>query len=88
MTDETEGIRRILVSEINSRLSPDAQQRYQELCQEYGEYDVFDTKAIEALFEVIGFMAPYVVVRRKFDGKKGSLMFSHSPRFYFGWQED
>jgi hypothetical protein len=34
---------------------------------------------------VIGFMAPLVVVRRKHDGKKGSLEFQHSPRFYFGF---
>ena len=34
-------------------------------------------------FEVIGFAAPLVVVRRKSDGQKGSLMFQASPRFYF-----
>lgn len=39
-------------------------------------------------FEVIGFAAPFVVVRRKSDGKKGSLEFTHSPRSYFGWKED
>ena len=31
-------------------------------------------------------MAPLVVVRRKSDGVKGSLMFQHSPRFYFGFE--
>jgi hypothetical protein len=39
-------------------------------------------------FKVLGFMAPFVVVERKSDGVKGSLTFLHSPRFYFGWQED
>lgn len=39
-------------------------------------------------FEVLGFLAPYVVVKRKSDGKKGSLTFDHSPRLYYGWQED
>ena len=39
-------------------------------------------------FEVIGFMAPFVVVRRKSDGKKGSLEFTHSPRVYFNFVED
>jgi hypothetical protein len=34
---------------------------------------------------VIGFMAPLVVVRRRSDGKKGSLEFQHSPRHYFGF---
>jgi hypothetical protein len=32
-----------------------------------------------------GFKAPLVVVRRKSDGKKGSLEFQHQPRFYFGF---
>lgn len=37
-------------------------------------------------FEVLGFAAPYVVVRRKSDGAKGSLEFKHSPRIYFGFR--
>lgn len=39
-------------------------------------------------FEVIGFAAPYVVVRRKSDGKMGSLEFQHHPRFYFNFEQD
>lgn len=39
-------------------------------------------------FEVIGFMAPFVVVKRKSDGAKGSLEFTHSPRVYFNWRAD
>ena len=35
---------------------------------------------------VIGFSAPLVVVSRKSDGQKGSLMFQASPRFYFGFE--
>ena len=31
---------------------------------------------------------PFVVVRRKADGVKGSLMFQNSPRFYFGFQSE
>jgi len=34
-------------------------------------------------FEVAGFMAPFVVVRRRSDGEKGSLEFQNNPRFYF-----
>lgn len=29
-----------------------------------------------------------IAVRRKSDGKKGSLRFNHSPRVYYGWHED
>lgn len=43
---------------------------------------------LQAEFEVMGFAAPLVVVRRKADGKVGTLMFTHSPRVYYGWQED
>lgn len=39
-------------------------------------------------FDVLGFAAPFVVVSRKSDGKRGSLEFTHSPRVYFGWRED
>jgi hypothetical protein len=39
-------------------------------------------------FEVIGFSAPYCVVRRKADNVVGTLEFTHHPRVYFGWEED
>ena len=39
-------------------------------------------------FDVIGFAAPFVVVRRKLDGRKGTLEFTHSPRVYFGFKEE
>jgi hypothetical protein len=38
-------------------------------------------------FETLGFAAPFVVVVRKSDGKRGTLEFTHSPRVYFNWQE-
>lgn len=46
------------------------------------------TDELREQYDVIGFLAPFVVVRRKSDGVKGSLMFTHSPRLYFGWRED
>lgn len=49
---------------------------------------VWNTDELRADFEVTGFMAPMVVVRRKADGVIGSLEFQHQPRFYFGWVED
>ena len=49
----------------------------------YGQ--VWSTDELTEDFEVIGFMAPMVVVRRRLDGAKGSLEFQHSPRFYFGF---
>ena len=37
-------------------------------------------------FKVVGYLAPFVVVRR--DGVLGSLEFQPSPRFYFNWRPD
>ena len=48
----------------------------------------WNTQELSAEFEVIGFMAPFVVVRRKSDGAKGSMEFTHSPRFYFNFMAD
>jgi hypothetical protein len=54
--------------------------------KEFGQ--VWDTNELSRDFEVLGFMAPFVVVRRKADGIKGSLKFQHCPRFYFSFEED
>jgi hypothetical protein len=47
----------------------------------------WDTEALTRDFEVIGFAAPFVVVKRRSDGVRGSLEFTHRPRVYFGWKE-
>lgn len=36
-------------------------------------------------FDALGFMAPLVHARRKLTGEDGILMFTHLPRWYFGW---
>jgi len=46
------------------------------------------TDELRAEYEVLGFLAPFVHVRRKSDGVEGSLEFTHSPRFYFNFVED
>ena len=48
---------------------------------------VWDSQQLREEFEIVGFSAPWVVVKRKSDGVKGSLEFQHSPRFYFDFQE-
>jgi len=81
MADATEAIRRGRLVEINSQLGDrDA------LAGKYGQ--VWNTAELCAEFEVLGFMAPYVVVQRKTDGCKGSLEFQHSPRLYFNFVAD
>src|SRR5690349_20762914 len=46
------------------------------------------TDELRAEFEVIGYAAPFVVVRRRSDGLLGTLEFTHSPRVHFGWRPD
>jgi hypothetical protein len=36
-------------------------------------------------FEVEAFRAPLVVVSRRCDGLRGTLVFQHAPRFYWGF---
>lgn len=81
MKDNTEEIRRELIEDINS--NPGSREA---LTAVYGQ--VWDTQELSRDFEVIGFMAPFVVVKRKADGVKGSLEFQHSPRFYYSFKED
>jgi hypothetical protein len=49
--------------------------------------DAINTDQLRELYTVEGFMAPFVVVRRKADGVRGSLEFTHMPRWYFNFRE-
>jgi len=49
---------------------------------------VWNTTELKEAFEVIAFAAPYVVVINKETQKKGTLQFTHLPRFYFDFVED
>ena len=77
--DQTEAIRRRQLVEIN--LHPGSREALE---AEHGQ--VWETQELGRDFDVQGFLAPYVVVRRKADGQRGSLMFQNSPRFYFGFE--
>lgn len=75
-SDPTEGARRAL---LESGAMHDAVKTAEE---------TWDTDALRRDFEVLGFLAPFVVVRRKSDNVKGSLSFTHSPRVYFDFQPE
>ena len=79
MSDNTEHIRRQMTAEINAK-----QAERKKLEEEHGQ--VWDTDELSNDFELEGFMAPYIVVTRKSDSVRGSLMFQHSPRFYFNFR--
>ena len=78
MSDPTEAIRKEMLVQINAE--PGSREALE---AEHGQ--VWDTKQLGEDFDVIGFAAPLVVVRRKSDAQKGSLLFQARPRFYFGF---
>jgi len=79
--DVTESTRRVRQAELNAEAASRAAIEAQ-----YGQ--VWDTQQLGEDFEVLGFMAPLVVVRRLADQKLGSLEFQHMPRFYFNFVAD
>jgi hypothetical protein len=81
MPDPTEQIRKQRVAQINIE-----DNTRQSLEAKHGQ--VWSTEEMQEEYDALGFMAPLIVVSRKSDGAKGSLEFSHSPRFYFNWQAD
>ncbi len=76
MTDPTESFRRKMI---------ETGQPYLDLKQ---ATEKWDTDQVRELFEVHGFLAPFVFVTRKKDGVKGTLTFTHSPRWYFNFVAD
>lgn len=81
MNDPTEEVRRGLCDVINAE--PAGRKALERL---YGK--VYSTDEMREVFDVIGFLAPFVLVRRKVDNVQGCLTFQHDPRFYWGFQED
>jgi hypothetical protein len=76
MTDETESFRRFLIETGQpERDLATAQEKW-------------TTDELREQFDVVGFLAPFVVVRRKVDGIKGSLEFTHNPRVYYNFVPD
>lgn len=79
--DRTENARRELARKLNAE--PGSRPALE---AEHGQ--VWDTDELRGDFEVMGFLAPLVVVKRRTDGVVGSLFFQHCPRFYFRFQPD
>ena len=78
---EVETARRLRATELNRNPGSGSQ-----LEARYGR--VWSPDELARDFEVIGFAAPYVVVRSRSDGALGSLEFQHHPRFYFNFELD
>ena len=80
MSDVTETARRQRLVEIN--LDPGNR-----AALEAAHGRVWSTSELTEDFEVVGFLAPFVVALRRSDGQKGSLEFQANPRFYFNFSE-
>jgi hypothetical protein len=79
--DPTESIRMEMAARINA--NPGSREALE---AEHGQ--VWDTQELQQDFSVQGFAAPFIVVTRKADGVRGSLLFQHRPRFYYGFEPD
>ena len=73
--------RRELIHEVNA--SPKSRREMEDLGQE-----VWGQSELSEDFEILGFRAPFVVVERRFDGARGSLMFQDAPRLYFQFEKE
>lgn len=78
MKDDTEATRRAMIPDMPVELRA---------AYHAGE-QIWTTADLRADFDVLGFQAPFVAVKRKIDGVRGSLKFTHSPRYYFDWRAD
>lgn len=81
MRDPTYELRKLRSEQINSN-----PRNREDLEREFGT--VWSSKEMGQEFIVDYFLAPLVIVRRRSDGLKGSLLFQHSPRFYFRFFRD
>ena len=89
MNDTTELARRLGVAAINADVqSNNPEMERARLKRIHGDDNVWDTHCLGERFEIIGFMAPFCVVKDKTTNKKGSVEFQDYPRFYFNFQSD
>lgn len=79
MVDTTEPYRRVRQAELNEAAADRTS-----LENKYGQ--VWNTAELTEQFDVLGFLAPFVSVRKKDTDEKGLLEFQHYPRFYFNWK--
>ena len=62
----------------------EVQEKREELEAEHGK--VWNTNEVTTDFDITGFLAPRCAAIHKETGIKGTLRFTHSPRFYFDFR--
>ena len=79
MTDETEDIRKQMLVEINA--APGSREYLE---AKHGQ--VWTTSELSEDFEASASWPPSSLFKRRSDGVKGSVMFQHHPRYYWGFE--
>lgn len=84
--DEAERLR--LAAEINARdtAGPELDPKECRKVLEAEHGDVWDSYELARDFEVEAFSPPLVVCVRRCDGVRGTLVYQHDPRFYWGFE--
>lgn len=49
---------------------------------------VYNTEELQQNYIVHSFLAPFILCTRKSDGVRGTLQFTHDPRFYFDFKPE
>jgi hypothetical protein len=81
MCDPTEMTRRMMTTAINN---VEGSREYLE--SKHGQ--IWNTSELQEEFTVLGFAAPFCIVRRKCDGVRGFVLLQHDPRYYFGFSPE
>lgn len=70
------------------RLLEELKETYPDVYQEIqeGGGECWTTDEVQDEFEIIGFMAPFCVAKRRETQEKGALTFVHRPRIYYSWR--
>jgi hypothetical protein len=73
--------------ETKERLLEELKETYPDVHQAIQEDggECWTTDELQEEFEVLGFMAPFCVARRRETREKGALTFVHHPRLYYHW---
>ena len=79
--DSTEESRRERLEQINANRVHD---QHWKRCM--GRFGI--RASCSGTFMVVGFLAPFVHVRRRDNGEEGSMEFQHQPRFYFNYRSN
>jgi hypothetical protein len=84
MSDTT--VNGLTIRDYGEQVDSDEAKARKDLESRYGK--VWDTDELRKEFVVLGFCAPCVGAERLEDGARGSLEFTHSPRFYHSFVAD